>query len=305
MLHPVSHRVYVLPAVMLMGASLPAWAQDAASQPASTDNMAPDDGEFEFNLDAMAGVWIPSLSGEVKFGRSTQAGSLNVESFLDLDDNEASFATDLGMRINERWSVRLGAFDFDTDSTTTSTSAFLLNGNAIAAGSTLNNHFGLTSVTLHGHYDLFGNILADETARANSTGQGTPVDLRIAAVGGARALNVDHRLAVSGGPTGDFDEWLFGVEGGAKFSAIIGPGYGRQGTWDVSLALLGGIGAGGDADLGHFDLQFAIQYAVHDSFNLVFGYRQLDFDVDRDEVGSPYHYDGRLAGLFVGGTIRY
>jgi len=248
------------------------------------------------------GRGLPVSSGKVSFGTSTGSGG-NVEGLFGLDDREATFATDVGLIIDDRWLVRIGAFDFDTDSSVTAAFPFTVNGTPVAAGTAIQSEFGLTSLTLRAEYDLLGNVLGERGTP--HTDRGTPVDIRLAATAGARLLNVDHRLAVSGGPTAEFDEWMLAGEGGGKLSIIIGPGFGRKGTFDTSVALLLGGGAGGDADLSTLDVELVIQYAVTDQFDAVFGYRQVDFDVDRDGGATPYHYSGRLAGLFIGGTIQF
>lgn len=132
--------VRILPLSALSLLALLALPSVAAAQPddsggrvgeASLEALA---DEARMRVRATAGAWYAALSGETRFGSTAAAGNLSVESFLDLEDNEASFAGDLALFIDDRWLVQLSAFDYATEATTSAPRGFRVNGAAFAAG---------------------------------------------------------------------------------------------------------------------------------------------------------------------------
>lgn len=259
--------------------------------------------EARMRVRATAGAWYAALSGEARFGRPADGGNLGVGSFLDLEDNEASFAGDLALFIDDRWLVQLSAFDYATEATTTAPSGFRVNGAAFAAGTGLTSDLGLTSAAASAGYDFFGNVFEHFVPGGNENGR--HVDIRAHLLASARGLNVDHRLAIDGGPTPVFDEWAATIGGGLRVGIAVGPDFAGRNRWDVDFVITYGVGGSSEADLTTLDLAFGIHYTVVDHFALVLGYRQIDFDFDAEDASQPYRYDGRLAGLFFGGEVKF
>jgi hypothetical protein len=253
-------------------------------------------------IQATAGMWYPALSGESRFGTAATGGDLRVDTLLGLEDNEPTFAGNLTLFVDERWLVLLDTFDFSTDASLTSTGSILVNGMAFASGTSMTGDFGITSFAAMAGYDFFGNL--HERLSGPSEG-GLPVDIRIHVLGGARGINIDHQLALSGGPTVEYDEWGATLNGGGRISIGIGPEFASQGRWDVGISLTYGLGGSSDGDLTTFDIDFGIRYTVLDHFGLVLGYRQIDIDLDAEDASQPYRWDGRLAGLFFGGELKF
>lgn len=259
--------------------------------------------EARWRLRATVGVWYPSASGDTRFGPAAGAGDLEIQGLLDLDDNEPTFAGDLALFIEERWLVHLSAFDFATESATSASEPFSVNGTAFAAGTGLASDFGVTGLSAAGGYDFFGNIYERVHPRGRESGH--HIDTRVHLLAAVRGVNVDHRLAVTGGPTVRFDEWAAAIGGGARVGIGIGPDFAGRHRWDVDLLITYALGGSSDADLAVFDLAFGIHYTIVDHFALVFGYRHTDIDLDAEDAEQPYRFDGRLAGLFFGAELKF
>lgn len=274
-----------------------------AEAPAAGTSLAALADEARLRVRAATGVWYASASGETRFGSAAAASNLEVQGLLDLDDNEPTFAGDVMLFIGERWLVHLSAFDFATESTTSASTPFRVNGTAFAAGTGLASDFGLTGLTVAGGYDFFGNIY--ERIHPRGAEAGPRIDTRAHLLAAVRGVNVDHRLAVAGGPTVRFDEWAAAIGGGARVGIGVGPDFAGRHRWDVDLVITYALGGSSDADLAVFDLAFGIHYTIVDHFGLVFGYRHTDIDFDAEDAAQPYRFDGRLAGLFFGAEVKF
>jgi len=298
-----SFRFLLLSLTLLPACALTSGRALAQADSPPDTTLAALSNEARVRLRATAGAWFPALSGDVRFGAPRSAGDLSVDAFLDLEDNEPTFAGDVALFIDERWLVQISAFDFATEATTVASSSFRVNGAAFAAGTALASDFGATSVAASAGYDLFGNIYECFNPDGNDTGH--HVDLRAHLLAGVRGLNVDHRLAIGGGPTVAFDEWGATLNGGLRIGIAIGPDFAGRNRWDVDFVLTYGLGGSSEANLTTLDLALGIHYTVVDHFALVLGYRQIDFDFDAANASQPYRYDGRLAGLFFGGEVKF
>jgi len=244
-------------------------------------------------------VWFPGASGDVTFGQSP-ATELSIDSVLGLGDSEPTFDADFLFRFGwsePNWSLHLNGFDFDTEASQITTTNFFVDGQVVNAGTLVDSDFSLTNFAAHIGYDPFGNLLNDDD-----------VQMRLDLIGGGRFLNVEHRLDALGGPTVSYDQWHSSLEGGARLSiASTGAEIGRKGSWDVSLSLVAGTGGffSPDADLTTIGLGVGASYHLTDHLGLTIGYHQIDFDLDDRGVNQRYKLKGRLAGLFVGGSIRF
>lgn len=275
-----------------------AQAQDEPSADASLETLA---DEARTRVRAAAGVWYAALSGDVRFGPESNSGTQRLDTFFGLEDDEAAFAGDVEIFIDERWFVWLNAFDFSTSADQTTGQSILINGVSYGAGTELTSDFGLTSLAATAGYDFFGNLYPMRTP--DNTGE--PVDIRVHALAGVRGINVDHRTAIGGGPTVAFDEWGAIACAGGRLAIGIGPDIATRGRWDVGVTITYGIGASAHGDLSAFDLQFSIRYTVLNNFGLQLGYRHMDVDIEADDGSQPYRWDGRIAGLFFGGELVF
>ena len=283
-----------------------------ASDPAITTEF---DGQVRtedwFRIEARPVAWYPALSGDVTFGPGNN-NPVTADDGLGLEDNELTFSGDVTLHF-DRFSLWLNAFDFGTDASGPAAVGFTVGGAPVAAGTPIDAQFDLTNLSAHVGFDLFENLLSAEDEDVNMRGPeeaeilGMPADFRLHLLGGVRALNFDQSLAAAGGgPSFDYDEWTGAVEVGGRLALGLGPSFGRKGRWDVSTAVLAGFGGTGDADLSTIDVWFGLHYTVLDHLGIAFGYRQLDFDLDAsDDSDNPFEFDGRLAGLFLGASIKF
>lgn len=280
-------------------------AQDAMATGANTNSgssLAEMADAARVHVQATAGVWYAALSGENRFGTSVTGTDMRIDQALGLKDNEAAFSGSVTLFIDDRWVVLLDAFDFSTDSSLPTPIGIRVNGTNYAAGTDITSNFGLTSAGAIAGYDFFGNIY--ENFSGESEG-GMPVDIRAHVIGGFRAINVDHELNISSGPNLAYDEWGATANLGVRIAIGLGPEMPGKGRWDVGVAIAYGLGGSASGDLSTFDLDFGIHYTVIDSFGLVLGYRQMDINIDAADASQPYRWDGRIAGLFFGGEMKF
>ncbi|MBL1218317.1 MAG: hypothetical protein D8M59_12580 [Planctomycetes bacterium] len=251
-----------------------------------------------WRIEAQPLVWFASLSGESTF-KGSAATLMDVDSLLGLDDSEPSF---LGSALltydtddHGRWLMWLEGFDFSTESSGAIAQDFGVLDSAVSAGTVVHNDFGLSNIGLKAGWDPFGNVLHDDD-----------YELRFALLAGTRMIGLDQRLEAEGGPTVSYDGSSLGLEGGVRVRIARSEDYTTAGHWSVDLALTLGAGGGSDATVSYFDIWAGAEYLVTDNMGLRIGYRQLDVNLEDDSAtGGPYEFDGRLAGLYVGGTITF
>lgn len=297
--------IFGSPLVAMALAPCGAQAQNAndgsAGQPSNTSLEALAN-EARVHVQATAGVWYASLSGENRFGTSATGTDMRIDQALGLKDNEAAFSGSVTLFIDDRWVVLLDGFDFSTNSSLPTPIGIRVNGANFAAGTRITSTFGLTSAGAIAGYDFLGNLYEKFSGKSDGGG---PVDIRAYVIGGFRAINVDHELNISGGPNLAFDEWGATANLGVRLAIGLGPEMPGKGRWDIGVALAYGLGGSASGDLSTFDLDFGIHYTVVDSFGLVLGYRQMDINLDADDASQPYRWDGRIAGLFFGGEMKF
>lgn len=249
----------------------------------------------EYELTARLGVWFPALSGDVSFGGAGNT-KLDLDSSLGLDDNEAAFSGDLRLTFG-RWEIWGDVFEFDTDSTAPLRSAVTINGTNIAGGTLLANEFSLTGVGIGAGYDLFGD-LTPESDRAVLTVQ---------ALGGIRGLNIDQSVRGPGGNIASYNEWHPLLQIGGRVSLVMDPQLDTAlpGTWEADVAALLGYGGLDDADVSTLDLIVTATYMPHANLGLYMGFRLFRADLTDDDPGNRFEFDGSLAGMFVGGIVRF
>lgn len=269
------------------------YGQDKASS--NSDNSEPDTVGMQIRADVRPLVWFPALSGDIRFGGKGNT-FLGADTIMGLDDNEPTFTgyLELNSNVFPQWSVLLDFVEFDTESNVIAGYDYLVYGNTITSGSTIISDFGFTDFGLDLGYQFYDNLLHD-----------TDYFLTFSLLGGTRLIGIDNRVeAIGGGPVAVYEESSLLLEGGIKI--IIGTGENRwevpeKGNWDVSLMLRMGFGTSVDT----LDTWVGATYMFMDNVGVYFGYRQIDITWKDDSSGNAYDFDGRLAGLCIGSTVKF
>ncbi|MFG0329432.1 MAG: hypothetical protein ACF8PN_05970 [Phycisphaerales bacterium] len=297
----VYESIFAAGVALAIGLTAPAAGQEAESPEAETgefDSLVR--GDRSWSIQGRPLVWFPAMSGDAQFGGAAANTSLSVSRDLGLDDNEPTFLGEFIWR-RDRWMVLVEAFDFDTESTGPARATFTVNGTPVSAGTPLTHDFGMTSVSAHLGYDFFGDLLEPDPTDP----QDMRADLHLSGLIGGRAVGLDQRFAAAGGPTVSFDEWAGAIEAGLRLDLFVDPEWDGGGVWDVAVTVLGGVGEYDSVETATLGVTFSMTYMPAENIGITFGYRQLDLIIERDEPGSNYEFDGRLAGLFVGATVRF
>lgn len=292
-LRPRPKALVALSVATMTAGFVPAtWAQDANSAGAVTAEL---DAPRDFELSARLDAWFPTVDGFVTFGSGAANTRIDTVKTLEIGENETALSGEFAVNW-EKWGVRVDAFDFTTSHTGAAVRAFTIDGQNIALGTNIATDLGISTVGLDATYDFFGNLTEQDE-----------VDLRVRAMGGVRGLGIDHRIATIGGGAGSsYDEFHALLEGGVRTSARIQPQWQDGGWFDVSIAVLYGVGGGSDIDLSTLDIRFDISYYPTDNLGLSVGYRQMDITLDDTRSGSAFDLDkGRVAGLYVGGSLTF
>lgn len=267
------------------------------------------DGATPFLVHARMGQWYPAFGGNFTLGDDSNS-VIVTEKTLGMDDNEPTFNGNIRFRFPgssyERWDLTLDFFDFDTEAVQVLGGDISVHGTTINSGSTVRNDLGVSNIAAHLGYDLFGDLTESRGAADDPDRVPDAADLRLYALGGLRVVGIDHRFEELGpGTLTDvYDESNLALEVGVRINFLIDPPWNGEDYFDVSTNVIIGYGGSDDVDFGTLNIGFEVDYMLNPNMGLFFGYRQIDLNID-DDSDNPHDYDNRLAGLFVGGTIRF
>jgi len=277
----VHHRSSFLCAIAAACIAAPGPAADA-ERPA-TDTPAASPGErfsprVEFTF--TPGVWLPRLSGDVEFVPGG-GENLKLEGDFELDDLEPTFQGEVNIRY-ERWQAWVSAFDFSTSGSGPSRQSFRFGDLSVARGELVESEFDLASAALEIGY-TFQPV--DEAE----------LELRLAPTVGLRYFDLEHSVAAparSGSPEVNVSAESLAVYGGGRL----------QLAFRETFYIGAGVGFGASLDGGFYShVTTGASWHPHPNIGAYFGYRLV---VPVLEEGD-YELDARLAGLFLGASIRF
>lgn len=238
------------------------------------------------------GVWMPRMRGHMTLGPSPAASPIDIERGFDLRDLEPTFLGELAITKHEKFSLLFTGFSFSTEGRGMFPFGGVFGDLTFAPGDSYATDFELTS---------FSGEIGIGVFRPFEALEGRPVDLRVSPIFVARYFDVDMSVT-SGGATAKAEgEWLAPLAGlhvevefmpNRDIFLISGL------TLEASLAL--GPALGGDGGF-MYQVRAGVLVNVTENFGATFGYRLIDMDFDDDD----FTLDTQLAGLFVGGVIRF
>jgi hypothetical protein len=207
-------------------------------------------------------LWAPALSGE-----TTTGGSIDV-SFSDILDN-------LDVALMGAVEARRGRFSIFADALYLD----LSDGQDTAVG---------PGIPANADVDVRGTVLSGSVGYDLANG----TDMRIAVLGGFRVMNLDTsaNVSIASGSqriSGGINNWdaIVGVRGTTQIAD----------RWGVSY--YADIGAG-ESDLTA-QLSAAVNYRIN-TWDLVFGYRYLNWDLGNTQVLSDLTFQGPFIGARFG-----
>ncbi len=264
-----------------------------ADPPAATGNPgAPGIGETRFptyTLEIEPSAWFVAPGG-----KGGLPGSSSRRKFEDLNLDSPRFSPQIEARFRSgKWGVEASGMHFEiSDRNATQPSGGTLGDAAFSAGDTLSSDFEFTSVQLMGTYQLFGQTLSfrDDGKRKFA--------YSIEAMLGGRFYDVEQRVAsATASDTGD-GTWIEPVAG-----ARLEMEFHESFTLDVRTDF-GYLPAGGKESLS-WDIAVGGTWRPFDNFGVQIGYRQLLVRLRDGDDAERYSFDGAMAGLSAGVSIRF
>jgi hypothetical protein len=246
-------------------------------------------------------VWYTATSGDIRMPGAAGSGNgltLSVAE-LDLDSPRASPMGELLLRRGD-WRIGLRGVGFSTDNRGSSpATGGQFGAAAFAAGDTLRSSVDLTTFAADGAYAFHtfeSGTLDSGGAKVRST---------LLALGGIRAIDASAETLV-------FSPGSSAPSGTAKGDAFHAHPYAGLG-WeleiyeDFTIDLLGTMGglSIGNAESWSTDIIVGFQWNPTPHFGAQIGYRQLLFGVERGEAPSEFAWQGGLAGVYAGATLRF
>ena len=241
--------------------------------------------KINFTLDA----WLPRLRANTSLDIGVTSGTLySFEDDLGFDQRDLGGHAELHLQ-RDRLNVWISGFTFSDDGEAVATDVGTFGPISVTAGDTFETDIDYHSAALEVGYDLF----RVESEREHSRGR----DFILAGLfGGVRYVDIDHSFDVTnvlGTASTSADARGFagfvGFRTGGRFL--------EQFSFDGKL----GIGATLDGGGHYISVQAAIRWQPLDNVGITAGYRLLDLKIE----DGDYTFDGRLAGVFIGGVINF
>ncbi len=258
-------------------------ASAAHAQPAgdSTVAAAEQAGAPKAGLDWQVQVepsfWYAAASGDIRvpgFAASVDMADLNADSPKGTPTAEAT------LKFGD-WRLNLSGFAFSTDRTST------------RLGPTARTSLDLASAEVQGGYRL------GRWEMSPRDGGGHDFVPELTAVFGARIYDVDATIGPVSGTTGSTDEFFVEPVAGLKLEMEIVNAF----TIDVQ-GTIGWLDVG-DESASSWDVIVGGVWRPVDNLGIQVGYRNLAYTLESGDGAGAFEYDGAIAGLYVGLSLRF
>lgn len=269
--------IFIAPAALAQDASTTTTTNTNTNSTTTPD--FPGDITPGFELRLTAGIYLSRASGTITNGPDGTR-SFTLENTLELDDLEAAPSAELLFR-RDRIDILLSGFDFSTEGDATLARDVTFGDLTLSSGERVRGEFDLFTAAVDLRYAFLPKADADPD-----------ITFRIAPSIGLRYIDLDQSITSAAG-----------IEETASPSATaIMPGLWVDLGFRDTILINAGVSFGPNLD-GGSQLFVGGSFAWHPiaNFGVSIGYRQLDFVLDEDD----YEVDGRLAGLFLAGSIRF
>ncbi|MGD9689535.1 MAG: hypothetical protein AB7K52_06985 [Phycisphaerales bacterium] len=261
---------------------------DAAPRAEWPDMVRPDD----WTLQVTPRIWLVSPSGRIKLPSNGPAGSkIRVED-LNLDHPRVEPFGQLDLKLGD-FRISFSGFNNSLNESGGSGAGFQLGNTIVAPGGAFNTSLDFTSLQIQLGYRVWSY---DFGAEGGDAPDRTVLWLDVLA--GGRYYDVDIDFS-SAGTTTSVDETFAELFAGAHVELQVARDF------SVEAELTGGGWSASDHSVLSIDVALAFTWRPVDAVGLQIGWRQLAFDLADGAGAGEFEYTGRLAGLFLGLTIRF
>lgn len=239
-------------------------------------------------------MWYVAPSGDLTLPAGpafADAGDSVRLKTLDLDAPRISPAGDLAIVVDAwRFSLSGASFSADRDRVVVGRS-FRLGNVQAAPGSAVAAQMDFTTAEF-----TFGREFWSPDFSESSL----PVRWRFSWLAGARMYDTSFEVRDLGSSArSSADEFFLEPIVGARSDLDLAEDF------SIVLQVSGGGFAWSERSSFSFDIAAGFQWRPLDWLGLQIGYRQLAFTLSAEEDREEFEYDGRLAGLFAGVTLRF
>ena len=253
-------------------------------------------------LELTAGAWLARLRGNASYGPLSTT-QLDLNDAYGLDGLEGAFQGDLSLRW-KNWSLRFTGSEFSTDATQAATGAGAFGTTAFAAGDSLQSRFSFYSWGVDVQSWVWRPLSKQQFPwQAEVPDENLGGDLQVLAIVGGRGFGVNQQVTnATSGLSSTYDN-TFGtviVGGGVdlivdlrgRVSFLDRLEFGATGTWGPAWP--------GDG-CSETEVRAALTAWLCGNAGVFVGYRYTDLELTQ----GGYAFSGNIAGLLLGGTIRY
>ncbi|MDQ7012855.1 MAG: hypothetical protein Q9O74_03040 [Planctomycetota bacterium] len=240
--------------------------------------------------------WYVAANGNVKLPGSTSAG--NGQSFmvdeLNLDSPRIMPMGEFQLRRGD-WRIRVMGSGLDTDARgETATAAGQIGAAAVSPGDTIRSSLEVLTFAADAQYAFY---------TYNSEPGSVEITSTLLGIAGIRAVDLEITAEVISGGT------QTGTAGGDALQAHPYVGF----RWELEIArdftidfttTLGGL-AFGDSESWSSDILVGFQWNPTPHFGMQGGYRQLLLGIETDDAPGEFAWNGGLAGVYAGATLRF
>jgi opacity protein-like surface antigen len=274
----------------------PALGEQAKLEFSMSETEAPGSDRFQLFQDIditfLPGVWLPRMRGHITLGPSPAATPINIETGLDLRDMQATFLGELEISKFETFTLTFTGFNFTADGSGTFPFPGVFGAVTLAPGAAYTSDFELTSYSAE---------LAVGVWRPFSALRGGPIDFSLSPMFAARYIDADISVMSGGATATAGGEWIAPLVG-VRVEVNLYPNREIFLISGLKLDAAGALGPAIGGDGGFmYQVRAGITASITDNIGATFGYRLIDLDVE----DGPLTLDTQLAGLFLGGWIRF
>ena len=265
-------------------------AEDADENEAAVDDRFRLFNDVDFTF--IPGVWAPRMDGDIALGPSPASRPIDIDSGFDLRDLEPTFLGELEITKHEIFTLIFTGFSFSTEGSGTFQTDAAFGPINFTPGDPYTSDFELNSFS--------GELTLGVFRPFKDLADGV-VDLRLSPMFAARYIDAEINV-VSGGTTATgAGEWLAPLVG-LRTEIELFPKHEILFIKSLKLDAAAALGPGIGGDGGFiYQVRAGISAQITDNFGATFGYRLIDMDLE----DGPFTLDTQLAGLFLGGIIRF
>ena len=253
-------------------------------------------------LDLTAGAWLARLRGNAAFG-PVSVSQVDLNDVYGLDGYEGAFQGDLSLRW-KNWVLRFTGSEFSTDATQAATGAGAFGTTTFVAGNTLRSGFDFYSWGVDVQSWLWRPLSKQQfpwqpvVPEENLGG-----DLQIVGIVGGRGFGVNQQVTnATNGSSSAYDGTFGTVIVGGGVDVVVDL-RGRMPVLDrLEFSASGTWGPAWPGDgCSETEVRAALTAWLCGNAGVFIGYRYTDLELEQ----GGYSFSGNIAGLLVGGSIRY